>query len=130
MRKRVAILSVVVILFAVTILNIITHNISVKNSKVNINISVYDKEGAEIYNKSIDTHQEFLIDVINEITELEVITEDSKYGKYIISIMKLEQDDKYFWSYYIDGNYASVGVSKCKVEKGKNYSFKMEELYY
>ena len=55
-----------------------------------------------------------------------------KFVLYITSIKGLEQteDEKglYYWSYYVDDEYATTGVSACNVEDGKKYTFNYE--YY
>ena len=42
--------------------------------------------------------------------------------------MNIEQGDNYYWSYYIDDQYATVGVSNCQIENGKTYNFKIEKF--
>lgn len=56
--------------------------------------------------------------------------EDSEYGKYITSILGIEQGDNYYWSYYINNEYANVGVSNCEIEQDKIYTFKIEKFEY
>ena len=54
--------------------------------------------------------------------------EDSQYGKYITSILGIEEGDSYYWSYYINDEYASIGVSSCEIEENSVYSFKIENM--
>lgn len=96
----------------------------------NITIGVYDKEGNSVYNKSLNTDKQYLIEVLEENKDLEIKAEDSQYGKYITSIKGIEQGDNYYWSYYIDGEYAEVGVSSCEIENDKTYDFKIEKFEY
>ena len=91
-----------------------------------ITVNVYDKEANEIYNEEISTNEEYLSDVLKNIDELNVITFDSQYGEYVTSILEISEGDNYYWSYYIDDEYAQVGISSCKVEDGKTYTFKIE----
>ena len=91
-----------------------------------ITVNVYDKEANEIYNEEISTNEEYLSDVLKNIDELNVITVDSQYGEYVTSILEISEGDNYYWSYYIDDEYAQVGISSCKVEDGKTYTFKIE----
>ena len=91
-----------------------------------ITVNVYDKEANEIYNEEISTNEEYLSDVLKNIDELNVITVDSQYGEYVTSILEISEGDNYYWSYYIDDEYAQVGISSCKVEDGKTYAFKIE----
>ena len=91
-----------------------------------ITVNVYDKEANEIYNEEISTNEEYLSDVLKNIDELNVITVDSQYGEYVTSILEISEGDNYYWSYYIDDEYAQIGISSCKVEDGKTYTFKIE----
>lgn len=91
-----------------------------------VTINVYDKESNLIYDEKVETKEKILSDVITNIEDLKVITVDSEYGEYITSILDIEEGDNYYWSYYIDDEYAQTGISSCKVEDGKTYSFKIE----
>ena len=106
---------------------------SLENSTGNsmqISIKVFDKENVEIYNKTIDTEEKYLADVLETLDELDIIMEDSQYGKYITSILGITEGDNYYWSYYINGEYASVGISNCEIEENSVYSFKIEKYEY
>lgn len=129
MKKKVLIIlgiALAVVILAITAIQKVQPNETNEVEK-RIEIIVANKENIEIYNQSIDTKSQYLIDAINEIEELDVISKDDMYGAYITSIMGIEQGDNYYWTYYIDGEYALTGVSNCKVEDGKTYSFKIEE---
>ena len=98
----------------------------VDENMISININVYDKEAKEIYNQEISTNEKYLSEAIKDIEDLNVITVDSEYGEYITSILDISEGDNYYWSYYINDEYAQVGISSCKVEDGKTYTFKIE----
>lgn len=129
--KKISIFAVILIILIVvgTVLIRLNRDESKINNKT-ITISVYNKENEKIYNENIDTDKQYLFDVISEREDLQVISEDSQYGKYITSIMEIEQGDNYYWTYYIDGQYAEVGVSNCEIEDGKTYDFKIESMNY
>lgn len=120
----------IVIIMTVVVINSNSNNSNKTNDKINVTIGVYDKENINIFTKQINTDKEYLIDVLKDINELKLVTEDSQYGEYITSVMEINQDEKYYWSYYINEDYATVGVSSCKVEEGKNYRLKLEEIKY
>ena len=44
--------------------------------------------------------------------------------------MDISQGENFYWSYYVDNNYATVGISNCKIEDGKIYDFKIESFNY
>ena len=91
-------------------------------------LGVFNKENINIYEKNIETNKEFLSEVLIDIEELNLVIEDSQYGAYITSVMGIEQGDNYYWSYYIDGEYATTGISTCKIEDGKKYEFRIEKF--
>lgn len=106
-----------------------TENIENVEGKT-VTVEVYDKEGNNIYDKTLKTDKKYLIEVLNDEKELEVKTEESEYGAFITSIKGIEQGDNYYWSYYIGEEYAQVGVSSCEVEENKTYNFKIEKFEY
>ena len=128
----ICILAIIVISLIITIMIINKRNTNQKDleTKKQITISVSNKENINIYQKNIETEKIYLIDVLKDIQELKVVTENSEYGEYIISIMEIEQGDNFYWTYYIDGEYATTGVSNCKIQTEKVYNFKIESINY
>ncbi|MDR0984241.1 MAG: DUF4430 domain-containing protein [Ruminococcus sp.] len=54
----------------------------------------------------------------------------SEYGLMVKTVNGVEADydkDGAYWAFYINGEYATVGVDSAKVEDGKTYSFKYEK---
>lgn len=53
-------------------------------------------------------------------------------GTYITSLYGIDQKNEdngmYYWSYYIDDNYAEVGVSNCEIKNGSTDKYVYE--YY
>lgn len=94
----------------------------------NITINVYDKESKLIYNSKITTKEEKLSDAIDNLEGLDVKFEDSDYGKFIISMEGITQGDDYYWNYYINSKYATVGVSSCVIDDGATYDFRIEKF--
>lgn len=129
MKKKIAIITIIAII-VVAIIGIIVGNLNNnhQNEEKEITISIFNKETEKIYSARVKTEKTYLIDVLKEIEEINVVTEKSEYGNFIISIMNIEQGDNFYWSYYIDNEYATVGVSNCKVEDGKTYNFKIEKF--
>lgn len=129
MKKKILIVSV--ILFIVIIVGgilFINYKKDYQKTKIEITINVSNKDNNNIYNKSIETEKTYLIEVLRGLEDLNIITEPSQYGEYITSIMGIEQGDNYYWSYYINNQYATTGVSNCKIENGKTYNFKIEKF--
>lgn len=133
MKKKSIIISTIAVLIIVGLSAFaISKSINDKkdNNLVKITISVFDKDNKEIYNSGIETEEKYLAGVLEKTKDLEVKMEDSEYGKYITSILGIEQGDNYYWSYYINDEYANVGVSSCEVESNKVYTFKFEKFEY
>lgn len=104
-----------------------------ENASLNkINIIIVDENQKELFNKEIETDKKYLNEVLKETEDIKVKTEKSDYGDYIISIMGIDQKntDKgmYYWSYYINDEYAQVGISSCEIKNGDTYKFVYE--YY
>ena len=80
------------------------------------------------YDEKVKTEEKFLSDALAKIDGLEVVTEESDYGPYIVSIKGLEQGDNWYWNYYVNGEYAQVGISQQEVKDGDVYTFKLEKF--
>ena len=100
------------------------------NQKVekDIKILISDKDGNNIFSGDVETEAMYLIDALNETENVNVVFENGPYGAYITEINGIKQEDGYYWTYYINDEYASVGASSCEIEDGKVYSFKIEKF--
>lgn len=94
----------------------------------NIQISVFDEKELMIYDEKKQTNKVFLAELLKELEDLDVQTETGKYGEYINSINGKTQGDNYYWNYYVNGEYASVGISNCKIKENDIYTFKLEKF--
>lgn len=124
---------IVIIVLAVIFIAVNNKNDSMDDnmsSQTQITINVFDKENTEIYNETIETEEIYLSEVLDNLEDLDVIMVDSDYGKYITSILGISEGDNYYWSYYINDEYASVGVSNCEIEENAVYSFRIESYEY
>lgn len=101
---------------------------AVKQKEKEVQIIIYDKDKKVIYDETVSTKKELLIEVLKEQDEIDVKTEDGQYGEYILSINDIEQGNNYYWTYYINEEYASVGVSQYKIKNNEKYEFKIEEM--
>lgn len=99
-----------------------------KTKEKEVQIIIYDKNKETIYDETVLTKKELLIDVLKEQDEIDLKTEDGQYGEYILSINDIEQGDNYYWIYYVNEEYASVGVSQYKIKNNEKYEFKIEEM--
>ena len=104
------------------------NNNNTNDSNKNIQIMVYDKKNNEVYNEKKKTKDKYLVDLLNSISELKVVTEDSQYGKFITSIMDIKQGNNYYWNYYVNGIYAEVGISSYEIKDNDSYTFKLEKF--
>ena len=133
MKQRIIlIISVVLIVLSIIIFIIYfknNENYSKKEyTSKNIQITVYDESEKLIYDEKIDTEKSILLDVLKSLEDLDMETETGDYGEYIISINDKKQENNYYWNYYINGEYAPVGVSSYKIKENDVYTFKLEKF--
>ena len=132
MKKKISILVSVVLVIAMVIVTIIVNKNSnnrgeLTGNEKTVTITVSNKENQEVFNENLETNSNYLLEILEETEDLNVVTESGPYGAYITSINGIVQGDNFYWTYYIDNEYATTGVSTCEVEEGKTYSFKIEE---
>ncbi len=56
--------------------------------------------------------------------------EESQYGLYVKTVNGLTLDfdkHKMYWAFYVNGNYATAGVSETEIEAGATYTYKAEK---
>ena len=93
-----------------------------------IKIVVYDKDNTVVYNEEKTTSKKYLLDALKTFDDLKLETETGDYGEYIISINGKKQEDNHYWNYYINDEYASVGVSSYEIKENDIYTFKLEKF--
>ena len=81
--------------------------------------------------------KEFTVKYDDEKTVGEALVEeklisgsDSQYGLMVDTVNGQKytyDDDKVYWAFYIDGEYAMTGVDSTPIEDGKAYCFKAEK---
>lgn len=131
--KRKVLFGIIVALIAIVIICgvvCINYNNSDEssNNMKELSVLIYDKDSKEIFNEKINTDEQYLINALEKIENLDLQMQDSEYGKYITSIQGISEGDNYYWSYYINEEYATVGVSNCEIQDGYKYSFKIEKF--
>ena len=104
-----------------------TSNETNKNLK-SIEISIYDKAEKLIYDEKIETEKKTLLEALKSIEELKIETEDSEYGAFITSIKRIKQEDDYYWNYYVNGEYATAGISSYNVKENDKFKFVLEKF--
>ena len=80
------------------------------------------------YEYSLSTDKETVLEVLqeyNEIYDLELITQDSEWGAFIVSLKGVQQDDVngYYYTYTLNGEYAD-GISIQTINDGDVLEFK------
>ncbi|MCL2383691.1 MAG: DUF4430 domain-containing protein [Oscillospiraceae bacterium] len=66
--------------------------------------------------------------ILNEIDGLEIESESTPYGAFISAINGEEQGDNYFWLYYVNGDFATVGVENYTVQDNDRIEFRLESF--
>lgn len=125
LKKLFQILLVSIVLFSISGCR---KNTSQNSNMKEIQVIVYDKEENEIYHEKKLTKEKYLVDAIKTIDDLELKTEDSDYGEYIISIKGLKQGNNYYWNYYVNGEYAQIGISSYEIKNNDEFRFKLEKF--
>ena len=129
MEKALSIILVIVALLSLTgYSQNATETVTIPSNQLDYQVVVYDRDSNVLYDKKLSTEHEILIDALKEQQDLQVVTVDSQYGEYIISIKGNEQGDNYYWNYYVNGEYAQVGVSSQKINNDDIYTFRLEKF--
>lgn len=56
--------------------------------------------------------------------------DESSYGLYVKTVngVTLDYDKhKMYWAFYVDGNYATAGISETEIKEGSTYTYKAEK---
>ncbi len=101
--------------------------VSVGEGATSFEFSVVHKNGSEkLYNVNTDKKT-----VGEALLENEIISgEDGDYGLFVKSVdgEKLDyEEDGYYWSFYVNGEYAQSGVDMTDIKEGESYTFKAEK---
>lgn len=65
-------------------------------------------------------------DLLAKHTDVEY--DESSLGKFITKINDLEDDDKHYWAFYVNGEYSQTGIDSTILKKGDKVEFKYEEI--
>jgi len=98
----------------------------IKDNLFNIEVKVYDKDENIVYERKTTTTFEILLEALENIDDLILETEDSQFGAFITSINGIIQEGNYFWNYYVNGDYATLGVSSYKINNNDIFEFRLE----
>ena len=93
-----------------------------------IEILVYGREGVRIFEKGVQVEERNLLAILEGIEELQIITESTAHGELVVSIAGEEQSGTYFWLYYVNGEFANVGVGQYRVEDNDRIEFRLESF--
>lgn len=89
-------------------------------------LTVTDKDGGE-ERFEIHTDKETVGEALLELGLLE--GDKGQYGLYVTTVNGITADynvDGVYWAFYINGEYASVGVDAAKITEGESYAFRVE----
>ena len=122
------ILVVLIVLIGITLSGCVNQAEETSNNGINIGIMVYDKDENIVYEKEMTTTAKILLEALKEIDDLRLETEDSQYGAFITSINGIGQANDYYWNYYVNGAYATVGVSSCEIKNDDKFEICLEKF--
>ena len=90
-------------------------------------ISIYGKNSDLLFNQELVTDNNNLLTVLENLNEINLVTETGQYGAFITSLMGQNQEDNYYWVYYINDNYATVGVENYSINNQDQIEFRLEK---
>ncbi|MEG0076693.1 hypothetical protein [Anaerorhabdus sp.] len=104
-----------------------------------LNIVVMDTiENKELYNGTIHTDAETLGDALAEAKDVQMVTEDSSYGRFIVSLCGVEQGSQEagpWWLYESDNNESCkaqgmcMGIDETMIKDGDNFTFNLVDSF-
>ncbi|KAB1439593.1 DUF4430 domain-containing protein [Candidatus Galacturonibacter soehngenii] len=98
-----------------------------KNDEIEITLSIYNMENEAIYSENIKTETKNLLEVMSNIEELKLVTEDSEGGKFIVSIMDISYDYGQYWECYINGEELLENISLYEIKNNDVIEFRYEK---
>jgi hypothetical protein len=125
---RKIILVALILLGGITIFGCSKQKEDSSEPKLNIEIAIYDDNENNVYEKATTTTADTLLKALEEIDDLQIETEESQYGAFIISLQGIEQTDGSFWNYYVNEEYATVGVSSYEIKDNDKFEFRLEKF--
>ena len=102
-------------------------DLSSKNGK-SILILIYDEDKNNIYEERKETNKEYLLDILSDIKELDLKTEEVSSGVIINSIKGHTRKDTYNWNYYVNGEFSFDSISTYVVKDKDVYEFRLESF--
>lgn len=107
------------------------------DNSISINIKIIDEiNDEELFKGTLTTKATTLADALESAKGvIDVTMVDSEYGKYITSVLGLEQTNSIFWVYESDNNKSCLdagmcmGVSETVIEDGDNFVFKYTDNF-
>ena len=89
--------------------------------------AVVDKDGNET-NFEIHTDKTLVGEALLDLGLIE--GDAGEFGLYVKTVNGITADydvDQTYWSFYVNGEYATAGVDTTTIEEGATYSFKVEK---
>ena len=129
MKKNLLIVLIaIIIVSAIGIGIIMSKKEAIQETEKNIEIIVYDNNELAIYEDKVSTKSNKLLTALKEIENLEIVYENSQYGAFIISINSIKQENDYYWNYYVNGEYVTVGISDYEIKNNDKFEFHLEKF--
>lgn len=90
-----------------------------------ITVTILDVDGVQLASKELDFFVgDTLVEVL-EASDLDFELTDSTYGKYVSNIYNVTLSSNQYWTYYINDEYATVGISDQELVDGDVYEFQI-----
>ena len=99
-----------------------------KTAMKSIDVLIYDTKEELVFEKNIEAKEDNLLKILKNDKELNILSETSQYGEFITSIRNITHPNNYFWNYYINDEYANVGVDSYTVKDKDKIEFRLEKF--
>lgn len=99
-----------------------------ENNSHDITLSIYNIDEEAIYSETISTEKTNLFEIISSIDALQIISENSEGGKFIVSIMDTSYCYGQYWNCYINGEYLLDNISLYEINDNDVIDFRYEKV--
>jgi hypothetical protein len=95
--------------------------------RVGFTLKVYDAEEEALVNKfGVVEKGITALEAMESLVPVEYST--SEYGAFVTSINGVTPGEGHYWALYVDGEYATQGISAYILEENMSVEWKLEEL--
>lgn len=99
-----------------------------KSNDTEITLSIYNLNKESIFSEKIKTEKTNLLEIMSDIEALNMKTENSEGGKFIISIMDISYDYGKYWHCYVNEESLQENISLYEVKNNDVIDMRYEKV--